>query len=129
MFVNFFTVTIPARIFKITIKQFSKEFGDNIPKSLPFEGGKLYFITNLFCVDENINIKEICNKYKCDMGEPYRIKIEDYMYNDNYTICNSYEKEGPRFYLHHSYSQIDVNNLLAASKGLPDIKDILTRLN
>ena len=99
MFVNCFTVTIPTSIFKITIKELSKKFGDNIPKSLPFEGGKLYFITHLFCVDENINIKEICNKYNYDIGKPYKIKIEDYMYNENYTICNNYKKEGPRFYL------------------------------
>jgi hypothetical protein len=33
------------------------------------------------------------------MGIPYKIEIEDYMYNNNYTICNSYKKEGPRFYL------------------------------
>lgn len=99
MFVNCFTVTIPTSIFKIAIKELSKKFGDNIPKSLPFDGGKLYFITHLFCVDENINIKEICNKYNYDIGKPYKIEIEDYMYNDNYTICNSYKKEGPRFYL------------------------------
>ena len=99
MFVNYFTVTIPSSISKIAIKQLSKKFGDNIPKSLPFEGGKLHFVTNLFCVDENINIKKICNEYNYDMGKPYKIEIEDCTYNDNYTICNSYEKEGPEFYL------------------------------
>ena len=99
MFVNCFTVTIPTNIFEIAIKELSKEFGNNIPKSLPFEGGFLYFITHLFCVDENINIEEICNKYNYDIGKPYKIEIEDYMYNNNYTIHISYKKEGPRFYL------------------------------
>jgi hypothetical protein len=102
MFANCFTVTIHTKIYNnIAIKELSKTFGDNIPESLQFEGGKLYFITHLFCVDENVNIKEICNKLKYDIGEPYKIEIEDYMYNNNYTICNSYKKEGSRFYLHH----------------------------
>jgi len=104
MFVNCFTVTIPTNIFKIYIKELSKKFGDNIPKYLPFDGGKLYFITYLFCVDENVNIKEICNTYNYEMGKPYKIEIDDYMYNNNYTICNSYKKEGPRFYLKSSLS-------------------------
>ena len=63
MFVNCFTVTIPTNIYKIAILELSKKFGDNIPNSLPFDGGKLYFITHLFCVDENVNITEICYKY------------------------------------------------------------------
>jgi hypothetical protein len=101
MFVNCFTVTIPTSIFgiEISIKELSKEFGENIPKSLPFDGGFLYYITHLFCVDENVNVEEICNKYNYDMGEPYKIEIEDYMYNNNYTIYISYKKEEPRFYL------------------------------
>jgi hypothetical protein len=49
--------------------------------------------------DENVDINEICNKYNCEIGELYKIEIEDCMYNNNYTICNSYKKEGPRFYL------------------------------
>ena len=99
MFVNCFTVTIPSNIFKTVFKEFSKEFGENIPKSLPFDGGYLYFITHLFCVDANVNIEKICNKYNYDMGKPYKIEIEDYMYNNNYTVGISYKKEGPRYYL------------------------------
>jgi hypothetical protein len=99
MFVYCFTVTIPSCISEIAIKELSKEFGENIPKSLPFDGGYLYFITHLFCVDKTVNIEEICNKYNYEIGHPYKIEIADYMYNDNYTICNSYKKEGPKFYL------------------------------
>jgi len=99
MFVNCFTITIPTNNFEIAIKELSKKFGDNIPKSLPFDGGMLYYITHLFCLDENVDIKEICNKYNCEIGKLYKIEIEDCMYNNNYTICNSYKKEGPRFYL------------------------------
>ena len=99
MIVNCFTVTIPSNNYEIAMKELSEEFGKNIPKSLPFDGGYLYFITHLFCVDEKINIEEICNKYNYEMGKPYKIEIEDYMYNNNYIICNSYKKEGPIFYL------------------------------
>ena len=100
MFANCFTVTMPYTIYKIAMKELSNEFGKNIPKSLQFDGGTLGFITHLFCVDENVNIEEICKKYNYEIGNPYKIEIEDYMYNNNYTICNSYKKEGPRFYLH-----------------------------
>jgi hypothetical protein len=99
MFVHFFTVTIPTSIYEIVIKELSKEFGENIPKSLLFEGGYLYFISHLFCVDMNVNIEEICNKYICEMGKSYKIEIEDYMYNNIYTVQFSYKKEGPRYYL------------------------------
>jgi hypothetical protein len=99
MFVNIFTVTIPASNSKISMKELSKEFGENIPKSLPFDRGYLYFITHIFCVNANVNIKEICNKYNYDIGEPYKIEIEDYMYNNNYSLHISYKKEGIEFYL------------------------------
>ena len=100
MFANCFTVTMPYTIYKVAMKELSNKFGKNIPKSLQFDGGTLGFITHLFCVDENVNIEEICKKYNYEIGNPYKIEIEDYMYNNNYTICNSYKKEGPRFYLH-----------------------------
>ena len=99
MFVNCFTVTIPTNIFKIAIKELSKEFGENIPKSLPFDGGYLYFITHLFCVDANVNVKEICKKYNCEMGSLSKIQIEEDIYNNNYIICYANSKEGPKFYL------------------------------
>lgn len=31
------------------------------------------------------------------MGKPYKIEIEDYMYNNNYTLHFSYTKEGTEF--------------------------------
>jgi len=48
---------MPANISKV-----AKEFGENIPKSFLFEDD--YFITHIFCVDVNVNIQEICNKYE-----------------------------------------------------------------
>ena len=99
MFVNIFTITMSSTIYETAMKELSNEFGKNIPKSLQFDGGTLGFITHLFCVDVNVNIKEISKKYNCEMGNPYKIEIEDSMYNNNYTIRPSYKKEGPRFYL------------------------------
>ena len=81
MFVNCFTVTILSKFYETTIK------------------GTLGFITHLFWVDENINVEEICEKYKCKMGRLYKIQIEEYMYNNNYIIQYMYNKEGLKFYL------------------------------
>jgi len=99
MFVNIFTVTIPSNNYKIAMNELSKEFGENIPKSLPFDGGFLYFITHLFCVDTNVNIEEICNKYNYDMDKPCKIEIDDYMYNNNYALQISYKKKVIEYYL------------------------------
>ena len=99
MFVKCFTVTISASIYNTTIKQLSNEFGKNIPRFLPYEGGNLGFITNLCCVDENINVEEICKKYDFKMETLTKMLIEDSMYNSNYTIYNTYNKDGPQFRL------------------------------
>ena len=99
MFVKCFTVTISSIIYKNAIKQLSNEFGKNIPRFSPYEGGKMGFITNLCCVDANIDVEEICKKYDYKMGTPEKMLIEDSMYNSNYTIYNTYNKEGPRFRL------------------------------
>ena len=99
MFVKCFTVTSSSIIYKNAIKQLSNEFGKNIPRFSPYEGGKMGFITNLCCVDANIDVEEICKKYDYKMGTPEKMLIEDSMYNSNYTIYNTYNKEGPRFRL------------------------------
>jgi hypothetical protein len=99
MFVKCFTVTVSSSIYKITITQLSNEFGKNIPHFSPYEGGNMGFIANLCCVDEKINVEEICKKYNCEMGTPTKMLIEDSMYNSNYTIYNTYNKEGPPFCL------------------------------
>ena len=99
MFVNIFTLIMVAQFAETTLKVISKEFGKNIPKSLPYEGGPLGFTTHLFCVDANVNIAEICIKNKCEMKEPYKMKIDEHKYNNNYIIRNTYNKEGPQFRL------------------------------
>ena len=99
MFVNCFTVTMSSSICKIAIKELSKEFGKNIPRFSPYEGGRLGFITHLCCVDTNINVEEICKKHDYKMGTPKKMLIEDNMYNSKYTIYNTYNKERPPFRL------------------------------
>ena len=72
------------------MKELSEQFDKNIPKSLLFDKGYLYFIIYIFCVDENVNIEEICNKYKVHrIGNSYKIEIVDYMYNNKiiHIIC------------------------------------------
>jgi hypothetical protein len=99
MFVNCFTITMLSSIYKTGIKQLYIEFGKNIPRFSPYEGGKMGFITHLCCVDANINVEEICEEYDFKMGIPEKMIIEDTMYNSNYTIYNTYNKEGPKFRL------------------------------
>ena len=99
MFVKCFTVTMSASIYKIAITQLSREFGKNIPRFSPYEGGPLGFITHLCCVDEKINVEEICKKYDYKMGTLEKMLIEDNMYNSNYTVYNTYNKEGSQFRL------------------------------
>lgn len=99
MFVNIFTVTMLAQFYKPTLKKITNEFGKNIPHSSPYEGGPMGFITHLFCVDANVNIKEICIKNNCEMKEPYKMKIEEHMYNNKYIILNTYNKQGEPFRL------------------------------
>ena len=99
MFVNYFTLTMPTGIYEIAMNEISKEFDKNIPKSLPFNKGYLYFTTHIFCVDANINIEEICKKYNYEIEKLYKIQIEDYMYNNNYKININYNKNEHPFYL------------------------------
>jgi hypothetical protein len=103
MFVNCFNVKIASQFYKTTLKRISNDFGKNIPKSLPYEGGSVGFITHLFCVDAIVNIEEIYKKNNCKMSEPYKIKIDEHMYNDKYMICDSYNKQGPPFRLELEY--------------------------
>lgn len=99
MFVKCFNVTMLSSIYKTGIKQLSNEFGKNIPCFSPYEGGKMGFITHLCCVDANINVEKICKKYNYEIGNSTKMLIEDNMYNSNYTIFNTYNKEGPKFRL------------------------------
>ena len=99
MFVKCFTITMSSSIYKTAIKQLSNEFGKNIPGFSPYEGGKMGFITNLCCVDANVDVEEICKKNNYEIGTQEKMLIKDSMYNSNYIIYNTYNKEGPPFRL------------------------------
>jgi hypothetical protein len=99
MIVRCFTVAMSSSIYKTAIIQLSNEFGKNIPRFSPYEGGKMGFITSLCCVDADINVEEICKNHNYEMGNPEKMLIEDYMYNSKYTIYNTYNKQGPQFRL------------------------------
>ena len=99
MFVKCFTVTMSSSIYTTAIKQLSNELGKNIPRFSPYEGGKMGFITNLCCVDANVDVEEICKKNNYEIGTQEKMLIKDSMYNSNYIIYNTYNKEGPQFRL------------------------------
>ena len=66
-----------------------KELGYNIPKCLEYEGGMGLSFT--FCVDEKVDIKEICKKYNYDIGDTlYKMEINDNTYNNNYQLYPTY---------------------------------------
>ncbi len=104
MFVNCFTIntlqrskTLFSLIKNFLIKTQSielpeimyKELGDNIPKHIQYEGGMGLSFT--FCVDEKVDIKEICKKYNYDIGDTlYKMEIEPHTYNKCYQLCPTY---------------------------------------
>ena len=104
MFVNCFTINTLQRSKKIIpllqnilIKNpknelpeiMYKELGNNIPKCIQYEGGMGLSFT--FCVDDKVNIKEICKKYNYDIGDTlYRMEINENTYNNNYQLYPTY---------------------------------------
>ena len=104
MFVNCFTIHTlqrPATIFSLLKNVFIKkpktelpeimykELGTNIPKCLQYEGGMGLSFT--FCVDEKVDIKEICKKYNYDIGDTlYKMEINEHTYNNKYQLYPTY---------------------------------------
>jgi hypothetical protein len=104
MFVNCFTIntlqrskTIFSIIKNVLIKPqknelpeiMYKELGNNIPKCIQYEGSMGLSFT--FCVDDKVNIKEICKKYNYDIGDTlYRMEINENTYNNNYQLYPTY---------------------------------------
>ena len=104
MFVNCFTINTlqrPKTIFSIIknvlIKPqknelpeiMYKELGNNIPKCIQYEGDMGLSFT--FCVDDKVNIKQICKKYNYDIGDTlYRMEINENTYNNNYQLYPTY---------------------------------------
>ena len=66
-----------------------KELGHNIPKYIEYESGMGLSYT--FCVDANVNIKEICKKYNYDIGDTlYKMEINENTYNNNFQLHPTY---------------------------------------
>jgi hypothetical protein len=60
-------------------------FGTNIPNYHKINNNQY-----LFCVDKNINIKNICDNYKCQIINLFSMDINEYEYNNLYKIQFNY---------------------------------------
>lgn len=90
-----FTIKRPINN-NIDVSVVYKEFGDNIPKYNALEGGDYLGPEYLCCVDANINIKSICDKYNYVLRGSYKMNIDPSNYNSNYSIhsvwtCSKHE--------------------------------------
>lgn len=76
----------------ITVNTVYKAFGENIPRYLALEGGNYKGPDYLFCVDRNIDIEGICNKYnyKCEPERFKKYEVDDAKYNNQYQIIPTY---------------------------------------
>jgi hypothetical protein len=67
-----------------------KEFGQNLPNRCPYEGS--HGLVYLCCVDVNISVKEICEKYDYECHSLYEMEIDPSKYNSAYTIYPTYRR-------------------------------------
>lgn len=76
---------------------------NNIPRYLPYEGGGGG--TYLCCVENTVDVVEICNKYNYEIGTIYTLEIDNETYNNNFTVFPTYSKDGAKYTLnsHNSY--------------------------
>jgi hypothetical protein len=82
MFVHCFTITLSN---DINVDDLHNKFGNNIP-----EYYKINNLEYLFCVDININIKQICDDFKCIINNIYIMDINNNEYNNLYKIKFNY---------------------------------------
>jgi hypothetical protein len=86
----------------IPVEDLSKEFGENIPKYVYYDGG--YGSTVLFCVDINVDVRKICEKYNYRISDRLEIiDVESSMYNNRYSIYPNYRKDAPPYHLEITY--------------------------
>jgi hypothetical protein len=108
--VNIFTVQRPVGN-PISINVLYKEFGTNIPRYLPLEGGDYNGPQYLCCVDRKIDFETICEKYKYKYYPPYKFIVEEEKYNNLYQIRSSYyTKELPYRLEKYVESGYDLDN-------------------
>jgi hypothetical protein len=89
MYVYCFTVQIPVGS-STNIDTVHREFGDNIPKYLPLDGGNYNGPQYLFCVNKKIDIIGICKKHGALIKGAELLEIDDKEYNNKYTIYPVY---------------------------------------
>ena len=82
---------------KITFDTIYKLMGTNIPRYLPYEGGT--GCNCLFCIDATIDIRQICLQHDVTIGTFYEMEIDENLYNDQYTIYPTYDKNREPFVL------------------------------
>ena len=82
MLVNCFRLKINNNI---DIDKIYNNFGSNIPNY-----HKINNYEYLFFVDQNINIKNICSNYKCDIINLFNMDVNENEYNNLYKIQFNY---------------------------------------
>ena len=89
MNVNCFTVTL-AHSNPNSFAELYREFGENIPTYLQYEGGSMNHTTFLCCVSADVPVKDICARYKYICGTLYLMEIDPNQYHSSYTIYPTY---------------------------------------
>ena len=70
------------------IETIFKEFGQNIPEYLQYEGGSCDGMTVVCCVDSSINAKTICLQNSVSYTKLSELEIDEMMYrNSNRVSC------------------------------------------
>lgn len=95
MLVSIFKV----KSFKNNIKLLYNDFGSNVPKYLPIEGGTYTGLEYLCCVDNKVNVENMCYKHNFTYNHLVTIKIDESQYNNNYTIGFDYFSKQEPYYL------------------------------
>ena len=89
MQINCFIVKRPLNN-STDIKVLYNEFGNDVPKYSPLEGGDYLGPEYLCCVDATIDIKSICDKYGYIIRRSYNMNIDPLQYNSKYKIYINY---------------------------------------
>lgn len=82
-----------------TIDLLYNEFGSNIPKYLPLEGGTYTGVEYLCCVDNKLNIELLCHKHNFTYYHLVTINIDESQYNNEYRIAVNYFSKQEPYYL------------------------------
>ena len=96
--VHCFTVT-RHRGNPVTIEEVYRDFGENIPMVLQYEGGNMNQTTFMCCVDADVPVKTICARHNYEYGTLYPMEIDEDQYNSSYTIHPTYHKTGVQYEL------------------------------